>query len=40
MADLLPDSQLIMVDSGHMPMMEQPDVVTQALESLLGRVNA
>jgi 3-oxoadipate enol-lactonase len=40
MADLLSDAQLIMADSGHMPMMEQPEVVTQALESLLGRVNA
>lgn len=40
MADLIPDAQLVMVDSGHMPMMEQPDAVTQALEGLLARVNA
>jgi 3-oxoadipate enol-lactonase len=38
MADLMPDARLVMADSGHMPMMEQPDVLTQALESLLARV--
>lgn len=37
MAELIPDARLVMADSGHVAMMEQPDVVTQALESLLAR---
>jgi pimeloyl-ACP methyl ester carboxylesterase len=38
MADLIPGAQLMMPDSGHMPMLEQPDVVTQGLESLVSWV--
>jgi 3-oxoadipate enol-lactonase len=37
-AEVIPDAQLVMADSGHMPMVEQPNVVTQALQSLMGRV--
>lgn len=40
MADLIPGAPLVMTDSGHMPMLEQPDAVTGALEGLLARVNA
>jgi 3-oxoadipate enol-lactonase len=38
-AELIPDSQLVMVDSGHLPMLDQPDTMTRALEGLLARVN-
>ena len=37
MAELIPDARLVMADSGHMAMMEDADLVTQALESLLAR---
>jgi 3-oxoadipate enol-lactonase len=37
MAELMPDARLVMADSGHMAMVEQADVVTQVLESLLAQ---
>jgi len=37
MAELIPDSQLVMLDSGHLPMLEEPEAVTRALEGLLAR---
>lgn len=39
MAELIPDATLVMVDSGHVPMLEQPDAVTQALAAFMERVS-
>ena len=39
MAELLPNSTLVMADAGHMPMLEQPQVVTNALADLMVRSN-
>jgi 3-oxoadipate enol-lactonase len=38
MAELIPNAKLVMADAGHMPMLEQPGVVTDALRDLLARV--
>lgn len=40
MANLLPNSKLVMADSGHMPMLEQPKLVSDALTDLMERVGA
>ncbi len=40
MAKLLPDARLVMAaNSGHMPMLEEPQVVTSALSDLLQRIS-
>lgn len=40
-ADLLPDSELVIVpDGGHLVMLEHPEVVTDRLADLLARVGA
>ncbi|MFF3639744.1 alpha/beta fold hydrolase [Streptomyces sp. NPDC002564] len=40
-ADLLPDAELVLVpDAGHLVMLEHPEVVTDRLADLLGRVGA
>jgi pimeloyl-ACP methyl ester carboxylesterase len=41
MAELLPNARLVMVpDAGHVPMLEQPGIVNDALRDLVSRVNA
>lgn len=41
MADLLPDAELVIAErSGHMPMLEEPEVVTQAIDRLMARIPA